>query len=420
MMTKNYFILKKIFNVLILFFGISVTSFSQSDSLKSEILKVIEEASNNTCNVLLDDEGKSRCEYSITEGKWYAYEEPWHTGQLINALVEAYKITNNKNYLDNAKRAGDWWCSLLIEDHPKLKGMVKAIHGAGIDNIIFATVSDGTPGLFNLYKATGNKKYAEVPTSAGIWMLKNMYVAEKGLFYDAVDYNTGEVLKEKSPFWPDKEKQILTDVARPNNEGSLFKDIYEFTKDESFKKVFIELCNSLVEKQGPEGFWMQFTPNDLETGEIHPRFNLWNAESLLEGYDLTGEKKYLEAAKKTLLFYTKLQKKDGIIYYTNFIDGKFNNNSICGSAVSFAGLLWLRLLDYGVGEEFIPNIEKSITWVMKNRFPSDHPDKNLQGAMINTKMRTKSGRTLIMQRDVGNAFGIRFLVKYYEYLNKLN
>lgn len=407
------------FLISLCFPGINSVSFSQIDSLKKEILKVIDEAANYTCNVLLDEEGKSRCEYSITEGLWSPYEEPWHTGQLINALVEAYKITNNKNYLDNAKRAGDWWCSLLIQDSPKLNGMVKAIHGAGVDNIIFATVSDGTPGLFNLYKTTGIKKYAEVPTSAGKWMLKNMFVPEHALFYDAIDYDTGEVLKDKSPFWPDKEKQTLNDVARPNNEGSLFKDIYEFTKDESYKKVFIELCNSLVEKQGPEGLWMQFTPNDLETGEIHPRFNLWNAESLLEGYDLTGDIKYLEAAKKTLHFYTTLQKKDGIIYYTNYVDGKFDNNSICGSAVSFAGMLWLRLLDYGVGEEFISNIEKSLTWVMKNRFSSDHPDNNLKGAMINTKMRTKSGKLLIMQRDVGTAFGIRFLVKYYEYLNKL-
>jgi rhamnogalacturonyl hydrolase YesR len=410
--------LKKLFIVIMVIIGFNNSSFPQSDTLKIEILKVINEAAQYATNILLDNEGKSRCEYSITEGSWYPYEEPWHTGQIINALVEAYKITQNKIYLDNAKRAGDWWCSLLIEDHPRLKGMLRAIHGAGIDNIIFATVSDGTPGLFNLYKTTHNRKYADVPTSAGNWMLKNMYIPEHGLFYDAVDYNTGEVLKKRSPFWPDKKEQTLSDVARPNNEGSLFKDMYEFTKDESYKKVFIELCNSLVEKQGPEGLWMQFTPNDLATGEIHPRFNLWNAESLLEGFDLTGDKKYLDAAKKTLQFYTTLQKKDGIIYYTNYVDGKFNNNSICGSAVSFAGMLWLRLLNYGVGEEFIPNIEKSLMWVLKNRFPSDHPDKNLQGAMINTKMRTKSGKTLIMQRDIGNSFGIRFLVKYYEYLNK--
>ena len=41
--------------------------------------------------------------------------------------------------------------------------MVRAIHGDGVDKIVFATVSDGSPGLFNLYRLTGDKKYAEVP-----------------------------------------------------------------------------------------------------------------------------------------------------------------------------------------------------------------------------------------------------------------
>jgi rhamnogalacturonyl hydrolase YesR len=388
-------------------------SFSETDSVKTEILNVLNEAADYTCNVLLDKDGKSRCEYSLTEGKWYPYEEAWHTGQIINALVELYNITGNQFFLDNAKRAGDWWCNLSINDNSKLKGMVRAIHGAGIDYLIFATVSDGTPGLFNLYKVTGIKKYAQVPTEAGKWMLENMYLPEYGMFYDAVDYNTGDVQKIRSPFWPDKKTQNIFDVARPNNEGSLFKDMYEFTGEEKYKKVFIELCNSLVEKQGPEGLWMQFTPNNLKTGEIHPRFNLWNAESLLEGYDLTGEKKYLEAARKTLQFFTKLQKKDGEIYYSNYIDGKFSNNSVSGSAVSLAGILWMRLLKYGVGEEFIPNIERSVKWVIKNRFPVTHPDANLRGSMLNTKMRMKEGKTLIMQRDIGTSFGIRFLVKYF-------
>jgi uncharacterized protein YyaL (SSP411 family) len=393
--------------------GFNNLSFPEPDSVKTEILNVLNETGSYACTVLLDNIGKSKCEYSLTEGKWYPYEEAWHTGQIINALVDLYKVTNNKIYLDNAKRAADWWCNLSIKDNPKLNGMVKAIHGAGIDNIIFATVSDGTPGLFNLYKVTGNKKYAQVPTNAGKWMLKHMYIPEYGMFYDAADYSTGEVLKTKSPFWPDKKEQTIFDVARPNNEGSIFKDMYEFTGEETYKKVFIDICNSLVEKQGSEGLWMQFTPNNLETGEIHPRFNLWNAESLLEGYDLTGNKKYLEAARKTLQFFTQLQQKDGVIYYSNYIDGTFNNNSICGSAVSFAGILWIRLLKYNVGEEFIPNIEKSFKWVMKNRFPLNHPDENLRGAMVNTKMRNKEGKTLIMQRDIGTSFGIRFLVKYY-------
>jgi hypothetical protein len=412
MSRKSFFILIGI----TILFGINNILTAQEKSItKEEVLKAISQTSDYASSVLLDANGKSKCDYVMTEGKWYDYEPPWHTGQIINALVEAYKVTKNKKYLSYAKKAGDWWCSLQIKDKSKLNGMLRAIHGDGINFIVFATITDGTPGLFNLYNATGIKKYAEVPTEAGKWMLANMYVPEQKIFYDAVDPVTGNVVKDNSPFWPEKKNQVLFDLARPNNEGSLFKDMYLYTKDEKFKQVFIDLCESLVEKQDQYGLWMQFMPNKLETGVYHPRFNLWYAESLLEGYDLTGNKKYLEAAKKTLLTYKKAQKKDGTIFYVNYVDGKDNENSITGSAVALAGSLWIRLVKAGVGEEFKTNIEKTAKWIMLNRFAENHPDKNLRGAVINLRTRRKEGKIWMAQRDIGTSFGIRFLVDYYKY-----
>lgn len=383
---------------------------------KESVLRAITEGANYATDILLDENGKSKCDYNVIEGKWYEYEPPWHTGQIIAGLLDVYKITKNEKYLSRAKQAGDWWCGLLITDHPKLKGMLNAAHGdAAGETIIFATVSDGTLGLFNLYKITGDKKYAEVPTSAGEWMMNNMYVPEYKVFYDAIDPVTGEVLKQNSPIAEIKESKDLFSVSRPNNEGSLFKDMYEFTGDEKYKKMFIELCESLLMYQGPEGLWMDFGPNNKDEGSFHPRFNLWYAESLMEGYDLTGDKRYLTAAKKTLSFYTKFQKSDGTIYYKNYINGKSNQNSICGSAVSFAGLLWIRLIEYGIGDEFKENVEKSAGWVVKNRFAQDHPDQNLRGAYLNLRTRRKADKVWMTQRDVGTSFGMRFLSKYYEY-----
>lgn len=406
-----------IFFIVIIVMNIRSVSFAEiKEPTKEEVKQALIDGANYSINVLLDDEGKSRCDYNVTEGKWYEYEPPWHTGQIIYGLIEAYRITGNQKYLDAAKKAGDWWVSLLITDHPKLKGMIRAAHGdAAGKTIIFATVSDGTAGLFNLYKETKIKKYAEVPTSAGQWMLDNMYVPEKKVFYDCVDPVSGEVMKENSPFWPDTKNQTLFDVARTNNEGSIFKDMYEFTGDEKYKKIFIELCESLLEYQTPEGLWMRFMPNNYLKGNFHPRFNLWYAESLLEGYDLTGDKRYLNAAKKTLLFYQKFQKKNGTFYYKNFIDGSSDRGSICGSAVSFMGLLWIRMVGYGEGDEFKENIEKSVNWVIKNRFSNDHPDKNLRGAFLNLRVRNKKGKIWITQRDVGTSFGMRFLAAYYKY-----
>lgn len=407
----------RIFSVfLMMMFMFSRSSVASSpDSLKSVILNAVNETSKYACTVLLNKDGESRCDYNLTEGKWYPYEPAWHTGQIINALIDAYEITGKKTYLKYAEKAGDWWCGLLITNNPRFNGMVNAIHGDYVSDIVFATVTDGTPGLFKLYRVTGIKKYAEVPTSAGEWMLKHMKVPGKPLFYDSVDPKTAEVITENSPFWKGKKHQTLDDVARPNNEGFMFRDMYYFTHNEKYKKLFLEICDGLVKMQGPDGLWMQFMPNDKAAGVFHPRFNLWYAESLLKGYAMTHDKRYLEAARKTLVTYKEAQREDGTIFYVNYLDGRYDKGSICGSAVAFAGLLWIKLVQYGVGDEFKGNIEKSFHWILANRFSLSNPDPNVRGAVINTRLRHKHGKLWLTQRDVGSSFGIRFLCDYYNY-----
>ena len=96
----------------------------------------------------------------------------------------------------------------------------------------------------------------------------------------------------------DRKDQTLYDVARPNNEGFLFYDMYQFTGSKKYKDAFISLCNSLIEKQDAFGLWMHFMPNHYEVSTFHPRFNLWYAESLIKGYALNKNPLYLAAAQK--------------------------------------------------------------------------------------------------------------------------
>lgn len=381
---------------------------------KQELLKAIDECANYAANVLLDEQGKSRCDYNLIEGRWYPYEEPWHTGQVILGILECYKITADESLLKAARKAGDWWMTLEIKDDPKLSGMVAATHGdaLGNDHIVFATVSDGTAGIFELSRVTKDMKYANLATSASQWMLENMYYPQRGVCYDYVDLSNGEVLKDKNPFYY-TDNPVLENFARPNTEGSPFKDAYEFTKDERFKQAHILLCDSLMTKQDKDGVWMDYPPNNSEVSSFHPRFNLWYAESLLEAYELTKDKKYLEAAAKTARTYAKAQQKDGSIYYVNYTDGKApDKGSICGSSVAFSGIMWMRLAEYGY-EEFIPHYELSAQWLIKNRYDLNHPDENLRGAVINTRYRTKNSKVWLTHRDVGTSLGLRFLAAYY-------
>ncbi|MCI6619218.1 MAG: glycoside hydrolase family 127 protein [Prevotella sp.] len=383
---------------------------------KQELLDAMNASASYAMNVLLDEHGKSRCDYNMIQGKWFPYEEPWHTGQLILGLVQVYEVTGNQAAIEAAKRAGNWWISLEIKDNPALKGMVGATHGddIGNDQIVFATVSDGTHGLFELSRVTGDKKYARVASNAIEWMYDHMYDPKNGICYDLADLKTGGVLTQNSPFYKDKPNQTLEDVSRPNTEGSPFKDAYLFTGKKKFLDGQILLSNSLIDKQYENGIWMRYMPNHLEVSSFHPRFNLWYAESLIETYELTKEKKYLEAAARTLRTYAKVQKKDGTIFYNNYTDGKpSDEGSICGSAVAFAGSLWIRMAQHGY-TEFSDNYERSIRWILTNRYAANHPDKNLRGAVINTRMRVKKKAIWLTQRDIGTSFGMRLMADYYQ------
>ncbi len=400
--------------------ALSLTS-GYAQASRSEVLEALGGCAAYASTVLLDSEGKSRCDYNMTEGKWYPYEEPWHTGQIILGLVEAYRVTGNSDWLDAAVRGGNWWLGLEIKGDPRFEGMVGATHGdtVGNDDIVFATVSDGTHGLFELSKATGDPRYADLATSSAKWMYKNMYYPEKGVCYDFVNLASGEVQTEHSHFHEGKEHQTLFDVSRPNTEGSLFKDAWEWSGDESLKDAHILLSDALIKYQDRKsGLWMDFSPNHKEDHSYHPRFNIWYAESLLETYDLTGDEKYLKAAVKTARTYAKAQRSDGTMFYDNYINGRpADKGSVCGSEVAFAGILWLRLVGYGYGE-FQTNVDRSASWIIKNRYSQSHPDPNVRGAVINTRMRTKKGKIWLTQRDVGTSFAMRFLADYYRTINK--
>lgn len=393
----------------------------QAQVAKPDVMKAIDECAAYIANTIIDDKGRSRCDYNLTEGKWYDYEVPWHTGQAIYALLEAYKKTNNKHYLEAAERGGKWWISMEIKGRPELKGMVAAIHGdvLGQDYAVFATVSDGTPGIYELSRVTKNPVYAKVATNAAKWMMENMYYPEQGVCYDVIDLRTGKVLKDHSPFWDGKQSQTLFDVSRPNTEGWIFADAYEFSKDEKFKQAHINLSNSLIDKQGPEGVWMQFMPNSVEEHSFHPRFSLWYAESLVHTYRMTGDRKYLEAAARTARVFAKAQTNDGTIFYENFLNGrKPDKGSITGSSVSLAGILWMELSDYGF-KEFDANIQKSASWIIKNRYAVNHPDPNLRGAIVETRTRfNKEGKAWLTNRDIGTSFALRFLADYLDWSAK--
>ncbi|MBK5719843.1 hypothetical protein JGH11_03045 [Dysgonomonas sp. Marseille-P4677] len=92
----------KLTSLLLLFACYGLFAQTSKAPSKDELIKALNECATYTSTILLDEEGKSRCDYNTIERKWYPYEEPWHTGQLIFGLLEAYKVTKNKETLCSA------------------------------------------------------------------------------------------------------------------------------------------------------------------------------------------------------------------------------------------------------------------------------------------------------------------------------
>lgn len=414
----------KIINFLLpIFLLCGLTSCAQLPKLdlefgyKSKIEKSLERGIHHAAKVCLDKEGKARGDYEMISGEWTEYEPAWHTGQLIQGLLEAYQVTQNEDALTHAQKAGDWWLSLQFPEGHPLYGYLNAIHGANVGNLInTTTITDGTPGLFDLSEVTGDKKYAEVATSAGQWILDNLYLPSYRLSYNIVDPKTGEVWKDKSPHEQHQGHEItIKQVARPNAEGYLWKDMYSFTGDHRYKTAFLELCDGLLETQSDNGFWMDFEPNDPNTGKIHARFNTWNAEALIEAYTLSKDQKYLAAALKTGKGLAQIQQETGVIFYLSYTDGSVDDRSPCGSGTSFAGILWLRLLEQGK-TEFIPNIKKALDFTLKTQFAPNHSDENLAGGYFELRQTaSKNGKMKMIYRDIATAFGLRFLSDVHQY-----
>jgi hypothetical protein len=375
---------------------------------QSEVKQALIEIADGIGVVLLDKQGKARGDYDWQTGQWLEYEVAWHTGQAIEGLLWAHRVTGEKRYLDRARQAGDYWVGLELKEGP-FTGMINAAHGDRLGRLInFTTVGNGTPGLFHLSKATGDVRYANIASRAIAWLVDNSKVPAQELYYNILDPDSGTIWTNKSPHHQVSQASV-SQVARPNIEGSPFLDACLHLKSKRLCKAHDALALATAQRQGADGLWMEFEPNNPADGTVHPRFNTWNAEAMLRQYWRTKDKRYLNAALATARANTRMMKADGSFDYVQNASGKSGSNSPTGSATAFAGILWLGLRAEG-HTEFDPQIHAAARWLIVNRYTANHPDPNLRGLVV--ERRIKGAK--VLQRDLGNMFAARFLAQYAE------
>lgn len=393
---------------------------------ESAVAQALTEIAAFSSSILMTEEGVGLADYDMVESQWLMYEAHWHTGQLIWGLLEAGRVLGRPDLIARAELGGQWWVSTEYPDDHKLAGLVSAAHGDKLGDLInWTTIADGTPGLYALSRATGNPIYADTATRSGRWLWENTRVpdtTESGewLFYNIIDpdlgivYTDWDVHTQGVPRDPERARRgspPVTRLARPNIEGFLFEDMCRHTGEEIWCERFLGQADSVLARQDANGLWLDFEPNEADGSQVHPRFNVWNAEALLQAYEISGDRRYLEGAARTARWAGSVMRNDGTLYYRTAVDGATNRAEVTGSAVAFNGILMLRLRDYGY-VEFDQTIETFADWLIANRFSADHPDPNLAGAVINTRQRQRGGRLYLINRDVGSTFAMRFLALY--------
>lgn len=378
----------------------------------AEIRKALGETGTAIAQTALDQEGKARGDYNWREGTWSSYEVAWHTGQAIEGLLAAYQVNHDPKLLAKAKQAGNWWIGQEFKSGP-LKGLANAAHGDRLGKLInWTTIGDGTAGLFTLTRVTGDKRYADTAMRSIRWLIANTEVpGDQGLFYNIIDPTTGALWKDKTPHHPDLVNPKITEVARPNIEGYPFYDACRYSGDQSLCDRHVKLAIKTAARQAPNGFWMEFEPNDPVDGTIHSRFNTWNAEALLTAYELRKDPAILEAALRNARANVKLLNPDGSFDYTQNTNGQSGSASPTGSATAFAGILWLKLRALGY-KEFDPQIHAAARWLVKNRFAMNHPDPNVRGLVLELRNKRGKGETVVLQREIGTGFAARFFADY--------
>jgi hypothetical protein len=376
----------------------------------------------------------AKCDYHLLRGQWYDYERLWHTAQTALALVSASSLLDDDDdgqgsqLLQDATAAGRWWKAQQIKAPPTLAGLMNStdvlprslgcITDACNGTEDLGDVSDGAYGVFALSAATGDSSFADAAVASARWQLQHMAVAgQPGLYWNIVN-------KSAVPPAP------LTAIAQPYRtqiEGSLFLQAYRHAGDARLRAGFVAQADATIAHQDQRGLWMEWTPNDNATGYLHLRYNLWYAHSLMDAFNLTKNESYLDGALRTASFYSsKVQRSDGTMYYKTNINGSAVENDLCGSAVGFFLQLTLRLLQTPavlaqqpaeVLDALRLSTTRSVSWLLANQYPTDHPDPNLAGAFLELDFRHKAfylgpHSRAVVHRDLGTSFAIPALVAF--------
>jgi len=209
----------------------------------------------------------------------FGFLYPEITGYFINSQRFLYKITDDKQLIDNAVLSSEW----LIKIYEKLGGIVQGINTDNSrGNLVYSFDTAICANAFlDSYMLSQNEKYLNFAKLLSNWIMDNAIESNgtlkpyKNLDSDNFDESTDLWYKQKGCF------HIKTVIP-------LIK-LYKITNDESYLKKSELICSTYNNYKKPDGSLALHSNNTI----IHLHSLCYALEGLLHCYSATKNEQYL-------------------------------------------------------------------------------------------------------------------------------
>ena len=343
--------------------------------------------------------GAVRNEYDTRSGIWSLNGPVWHTGQAMRAVLIAWRRTQDPTLLEAALAMGEYVARNVVSDpNDPNRGLLLAYEG---DNVTInnQTALETLPGLFDLADATGDERWLDLARQAGDFVVQG-YLPDEGLIPD--HYHVADARFVPDPDNPYPGRIMLDDAA--------LVTLTERTGDVRYRDAFLGMAERGLREEDPPGNWIVFPPWHADTGRIHIRCSWWWGRPMLTAFDLTGDRRFFDAAVRAGQWYTDHQNLDGGFYYAPLRNGRHGSFALATSGSAVAAILWAELYARTGDPAYLESIGRSLRFLAAAQFTSSDgdDDPNVRGALWETLNvpdgTTKPGHRV---RDIASIFAVR-------------
>ena len=298
---------------------------------------------------------------------WYDEQSKNHSfafseipGYGISALLYLNDLTPDRLLIDRARSAADW---LLLTAWDSKYGGFQCRYDRSTDvfNNRVCSFDAGMclNGLVNLYRKTKEAKYLEGAIQVGNWLVQRMQ-REDGSFYARILTNSGTLVDDPVK-WSSQSGSYHAKISI----GLL--NLFELTKDPIYKESAIKVCDWSLKLQNSSGRFI--TNRQSRDTHLHP--HCYSAEGLLCAGVLLGNKRYVESARRGLLWIVRHLVPTGGVPRT-YRDGHFSRReSVDISSQTMRLWLLLSRIYENIEEDVV--VEKMATRLCDFQSYSDDP-----------------------------------------------